>query len=234
MRRRQQITTAASGLPARPPVAGHRIHRFVTIAAVAILAMVAAPLTATASSGDAPKPPKIVTQSQLSGTSYNGPVMYIAPSGDKSTPAVTGNGSSINGYHATTICPLGCGGLTHGFSTTYDYSIGAFTSCFQNMNGFGNAGWNGTSPYSANNMALNQNIWVSGIGVSISYGGSVGAGVSISNNTVYFSESQPNVWQLSHSFTNLRFCTKLGMTGPYENSVVAATFGTHTYRDYIN
>lgn len=210
-----------------------RLTRVAALAATAAVALTAAPMAASAATTG---PAKVSAAANLPRSNYRSPVVYLAPSGtaNGATPQVTGNGSSISGYHGVSICPEGCGTLAQRFDTTYQASVGVFTSCFQNMNGTGYASWGGTSPFNADNMTLNQNIWVSGVGVAISISTSPGASVSISNNTIYFSEAATNNWQLSHSFTNARFCTKLAMTGPYENSRDSATFGTHTYTDFIN
>lgn len=204
------------------------------IALVATVTAVAATMgSASAATGTSAK---AVTVANLQQSNYRSPITYVAPSSTAKsiTPQVTGNGSSISATHSVTVCPQDCASLVQSFSTTYDVSIGIITSCFQNMNGSGYAAWDGSVPFDANKMTLAQNVWVSGVGVSISVGGSVGAGFSVSNNTVYFSESATNTWQLSHSFTNLKFCTKVGAIGPYENSRDSATFGTHTYTDFIN
>lgn len=210
-----------------------RLTRVAALAATAAAALTAAPMAASAATT---APAKVSAAANLPHSNYRSPVVYLAPSGtaNGATPQVTGNGSSISGYHGVTICPEGCGTLAQQFNTTYDASVGVFTSCFQNMNGSGYASWGGTSPFAADHMTLNQNIWVSGVGVAISIGASPGASVSISNNTIYFSSSVSDDWQLSHSFSNARFCTKLAMTGPYENSRDSATFGSHTYTDFIN
>lgn len=210
-----------------------RFKRVAVLAVAAAAAVTIAPLTASAATSNV-SPAKASVVASLPQSNYRSPVVYIAPGGSSVTPQVTGNGSSISASHSVGICPDGCGTLVQAFNTTYDRSIGIITSCFQNMNGSGSTDWTGFTPLNADRMTLNQNIWVSGVGVSISIGSSVGAGVSVSNNTVYFSESGSNTWQLSHSFTNIRFCTKIGAIGPYENSRDSATFGTHTYTDFIN
>lgn len=204
------------------------------IALVATVIGVAATVgTATASTSTSTKAAAVVNVPQ---SNYSSPIEYVAPSATAKsiTPQVTGNGSSISASHSVTICPGDCASLAQSFNTTYQVGIGIITSCIQNVNGNGYATWDGSSPFDANKMTLAQNVWVAGVGVSISVGGSIGAGVSVSNNTIYFSESATNTWQLSHSFTNASFCTKLAMTGPYENSRDSATFGTHTYTDFIN
>jgi hypothetical protein len=210
-----------------------RFTRVAALAVAALIAVAAAPLSAAAATSS---PAKVSAVANLPHSNYRSPVMYLAPTGTAGavTPQVTGNGSTIGGSHSKTICPQSCGSLGQSFHTSYKFTRGFFTSCFHSIDGWGFASWGGAKPYNANVMTLNNNLWVAGIGVSISVGASLGASVSVSNNTIYFSESHTNTWSLSHSFSNAQFCTSLGMTGPYENSRDSAKFGSHTYTDFIN
>jgi hypothetical protein len=210
-----------------------RLTRVAALAVTAAVALAAAPMAASAATSG---PAKVSAAANLPHSNYRSPVLYVAQAGTANgvTPQVTGNGSSIDGSRTITICPVACGPLEQQFGTSYSFSPGIFTDCFQNMNGGAFAWWGGTNPFDANKMTLANNLWVAGIGVSISAGASIGAGVSISNNTIFFTESAENTFQLSHSFSNASFCSSLGMTGPYENSRDSATFGTHTYTDFIN
>jgi hypothetical protein len=227
----------------------HRAGRFMRVATLALAAFVAtfiavavAPLTASAATGG---PATVSAAANLPHSDYHGSVTYLgstaaaanvesAGAAGSVTPGVTGNGSSITASHQVSICPQSCGNFYQDFNTYYTVDRGVFTSCFDNVRGNGQVRWLGLFPTDANTMTLDSSIWVAGVGISVSAGTSINAGVSITANTINFSETHTDIWQMSHSFTNASFCTHLGMTGPYQNSRDSATFGTHTYTDFIN
>ncbi|OIQ73954.1 hypothetical protein GALL_444050 [mine drainage metagenome] len=210
----------------------HVLGRTVALTSAVLLAVgVSSPANASDDSG------KLTSVGPVSQSNFRSPVVRLHPGVSSGvTPQVTGSGGQIVGYSGVTITPPGgtSGTFAQGFTSYYTAGSGLTSAYINVTSGSSYARWYGATPYNADSIGLSNSVWVGGLGVSISVGGSSGVGISVSNDTVTMSNSVANTWRNEHSFTNIDFSTALAIWGPYENSSDSATFSYQTFYDNIS
>lgn len=208
------------------------VVRVVAVSAAALLTVgLSSPANAADDSG------KLANVGPISQSNFRSPVVRIHPGGSSGiTPQVTGSGGQIVGYSGVTITPPGgtSGTFAQGFTSYYTAGSGLTSAYINVTSGSSYSRWYGSTPYNADSIGLSNSVWVGGLGVSISVGGSSGVGFSVSNDTVTMSNSVANNWRNEHAFTNIDFSTALAIWGPYENSSDSATFSYQTFYDNIS
>lgn len=86
------------------------------------------------------------------------------------------------------------------FSTYANFGSTAITTAV--LSGTSSALWQGFNPAKASSIKLSDKIWSTGLGLTVSYPGSV---ASITSNTVVISNTVTSTYVNSHSISNLKF-----------------------------